>query len=584
MSDAVEQIKEKLTIVDVVTPYVELHRAGKNYKGKSPFTSEKTPSFYVSPDRGLYYCFSSSQGGDMFNFIQAMEGVDFKGALKILADKAGVELVAEDPQKRSERDSIFAALQAAAQFYATQLPKQPEAQHYVSDRGCSDRTIQKWQLGYAPGPPHGGWRELRSHLNSKGITDDILLKAGLIKLPQGGKEPFDVFRDRIMFPMCDPSGRVVAFSGRLLTKESEAPKYVNTPETELYKKSELLFGYDKAKEGIRKLDFSLIVEGQFDVVLAHQAGYTNTVAVSGTALTMHHVQLLERLSGRVLLALDADRAGVAAVKRAAELMLARGLDVKVAELPQGEDPADIITDDMERFKRVIGSATHVIEFLLHVLRREAGDERAFKLRVREEVVPFLVLIDNRIDREHFETVVAEAIGSTKDAVHFEVSRREEQQKKSTAGSETAESTAAAAPKIEQGSQSARRQGLETYCVMLAQVLEGDEKQFIEQTLAELYEESLSDLLARIPESLQSEYAFTIDQSLEEWRDYQRREQVEDAVNELAVLIAKERIRSLRVELQTAEARSDDAMVAELLQKLHTAQAQLARPRRTIATT
>lgn len=426
MSDTVQQIKDRLNIIDVISPYVELHKAGKNFKGKSPFSAEKTPSFYVSPDRGMYYCFSTSQGGDHFTFIQAMEGVDFKEALKLLADKAGVELVPENPQKKSERERLFLILKDATDFYVKQLGNKADAKEYLKKRKVEEKTIQTWQIGYAPGPPDGGWRELKEHLEAKKYTKEEMLKAGLIKTTEGGKEPFDVFRDRVMFPMRDSGGKVVAFSGRLLGKNDKAPKYVNSPETELYRKSELLFGYDKAKHGIRQFDFSLIVEGQFDVVMAHQAGYTNTVAVSGTALTLHHVQLLERLSDRVVLALDADKAGIAAMKRGAELMLGRGLDVKVAELPDGKDPADLVVEGKDKLKSVVGKSVHVIEFLLHVLKRTTDDKRALKLKAREEVLPFILLLPNRIDQDHFIEVVAKEIGASTDSIRFELERLREE--------------------------------------------------------------------------------------------------------------------------------------------------------------
>jgi DNA primase len=376
----------------------------------------------------MYYCFSTSQGGDMFTFVQAMEGVDFKEALKILALKAGVELVAEDPKKKTERERWYGALHDATAYYVEQLEKEPAAKEYLENRGVTKATLQKWQIGFAPGPPKHGWRMVKENLEAKGYTKDELFKVGLIKGTEGGKEPFDVFRDRIMFPLFDQNGKVVAFSGRILSKDSDAPKYVNSPETELYKKSELLFGYDKAKQGIRQLNFSLIVEGQFDVVMAHQAGYGNTVAVSGTALTLHHVHLLERLSDRVVLALDADRAGIAAMRRSAELMLKRGIDVKVAEMPLGKDPADIIREDAAEFKHIVGKSVHVIEFLLHVICREETDERTLKRRTRAEVLPFLLLLPDRIDQEHFVGVVAAAIGSTTEAVRFELDRLREQTK------------------------------------------------------------------------------------------------------------------------------------------------------------
>jgi len=418
---AVEQIKERLSILDVVGAYVELHKAGKSYKAKSPFTTEKTPSFYVSPDRGVYFCFSTQKGGDMFTFIQEMEGVDFKGALKILAEKAQVELVAEDPKKRDARDTAYALLEEATKFFFEMRETNAHAHGYIIDRGVTEITIRTWRIGYAPDE----WRSLKQHLMDKGFSESDIMRAGLIKQPEEGKESYDVFRDRIMFPIMDPSGRVVAFSGRTLKKEEGIPKYVNSPETELYKKSEILYGYDRAKNGIRHYDFSLIVEGQFDLVLSHQAGYTNAVAVSGTAFTPHHLMLLTRLSNRAVLSLDADRAGIAAMKRSAVPMLQNGMDVKVAEMPQGEDPADVVRRDPAEFKKLIAASTHVIEFLLCVYKGTAKDERTYKLSVREGITPLLIAIPNRIDREHFEGVVALAIGTTKDAVHFEVERQSE---------------------------------------------------------------------------------------------------------------------------------------------------------------
>ena len=418
MLDAVEKIKERLTIFDVVSPYVELQKAGKNYKGKSPFTNEKTPSFYVSPDRGMYYCFSSNQGGDIFTFIEKMEGVDFKGALKILADKAGIELVPEDPKKRTERDTQYALIEEATKFFFTEGTSSKAVEEYIKNRGVEGKTIHAWRIGFAP----DAWRSLKEHLTAKGYKEGEILRAGLIKKTDEAKESYDVFRNRIMFPICDSSGRVVAFSGRTLDKDPETPKYVNSPETELFVKSDILFGYHIAKQSIRQYDFSLLVEGQFDLVLSHQAGYSNTVAVSGTALTPHHIELLQRLSSRAVLALDADRAGIAAMKRAADLMLRRGMDVKVARIEGGKDPADIVKEDPKRFKKMVGESVHVIEALLAILKKDAKDERAYKLQVREEVIPLLGRMPNHIDREHFEGVIAQALLTTKDAIHFEVER------------------------------------------------------------------------------------------------------------------------------------------------------------------
>lgn len=425
MSDAVQQIKDRLNIIDVVSAYVELSRAGKHLKARCPFHSEKTPSFNVSPERGMYHCYGCGAGGDMFTFIEAIEGVDFKGALKILAAKANVELVPVSPQKKSERDRLYAILEEATVFYQSELKKSPDSLAYLEKRGVSDATIDKWRIGFVPGPPQSSWGVVKEHLLTKGYTEAEMLKAGLIKLSDKGKDSYDVFRNRIMFALFDQSGRVVGFSGRTMDTGPDVPKYVNSPETELYKKSELLYGYDKAKQGIRQLDFSLIVEGQFDVVMSHQAGYSNTVAVSGTALTPEHVHLLERFSNRVVLALDSDKAGIAAVRRSADIMLRRGLDVKVALLVGGKDPADIVLKDPREYKHLIGKSVHVIEFLLEVLLSQGLDERTLKLKARAEVLPYIVLLPNYIDQDHFEGKVAEALKTTKEAIHFEVERLRE---------------------------------------------------------------------------------------------------------------------------------------------------------------
>lgn len=414
----VEQIKERLNIVDVVSAYVPLQKAGRQFKGKSPFTNEKTPSFFVSPERGMYYCFSSGKGGDIFRFIEEMEGVDFKGALKILAERAHVELVPQNPQKRTERETLYTLLDAASLYFETTLKLHDTICAYLKKRGVTDQSIAKWRIGYA----QDGWRNLKDHLAAQGFSDAMMLKSGLIKRATEGNALYDVFRERVMFPISDSAGRVVAFSGRAMSSDPTVPKYINSPETELFEKSRILFGYHVAKHSIRASNFSLIVEGQFDLVLAHQAGFSNTVAISGTALSVHHSALLERLSSRAVLALDADRAGIDSVRRVAHLMLARGMDVKVALLPLGKDPADLVAEDPASFKTAVRSAVPVVEFFIAILKNATRDERAFRLRVRDEVLPLIVRIPNRIDREHFEDIVSVALTTTKEAVHYEIER------------------------------------------------------------------------------------------------------------------------------------------------------------------
>lgn len=575
MSDSVQLIKDRLSILDVISPYVELHRAGKNFKGKSPFTAEKTPSFYVSPDRGMYYCFSTSQGGDIFTFIQAMEGVDFKESLKILAQKAGVELVAEDPKKKTERERWYAAMQDATTYYVEQLDKAPAASGYLEDRGVTKATLQKWQIGFAPGPPQHGWRMVKEHLEDKSYTKDELFKVGLIKGADGGKEPFDVFRDRIMFPLFDQNGKVVAFSGRILHPDEKSPKYVNSPETELYKKSELLFGYDKAKHGIRQLNFSLIVEGQFDVVMAHQAGYANAVAVSGTALTLHHVQLLERLSDRVVLALDADRAGIAAMKRAAELMLKRGIDVKVAELPLGKDPADIIKTDPLEFKHIVGKSVHVIDFLLHVLTREESDERTLKRRTRTEILPFLLLLPDRIDQEHFVSVVATAIQSTTDAVRFEL----EHLRESAKGGPLSHIELVDAVVKNAANKSDAVHNVRIFLEAATEVTEAKLAAFIKNEVAKLM--VVEKEVEPISGSELAGVTFILEQQFSKLPALAIEEEVLSRLNHFRTGLIRRALTEQRKLLQEAEAMNDDEMLLSILESIKIHEAKLKQPPYTI---
>jgi DNA primase len=545
--DAVQQIKDRLNILDVVGQYVELHRAGKHFKGRCPFHGEKTPSFHVSPERGTYHCFGCGVGGDIFSFIEAIDGVDFKEALKTLAQKAGVELVPEAPEKRTEREALVASIEAATKFFETQLPHCAEAVAYLEKRGVTKETIAKWRIGYAPGPPTGGWRELKSYLNAEGFKDALLLQAGLIKSADSGKEPFDVFRDRIMFPMRDQSGRVVAFSGRILHPDEKSPKYVNSPETILYHKSELLYGYDMAKHNLRQLPFWLIVEGQFDVVMSHQAGYTTAVAVSGTALTDHHVSLLERMSKNVVLALDADKAGINAMKKAADLMLKRGMDVKVAHLPDGSDPADMVQKDQKAFKQIVGQSVHVIEFFLQHLKQLATDDRAYKLKVREEVIPLIALLPNRIDQDHFEGIAATALQTSKDAIHYEVERLRTPTATKVGANESAQSSNLLP------SSDTRQGNIEAYLLAATQVLLPEEGQVVKSTLETILGTDIATLQTKQASELVRDLTFRLETHFESLAPHLRREEVIHKLNELRTMVYKSALQRLRSSLDTETA-------------------------------
>ena len=419
MADTVQQIKDRLSIQEVVSQYVTLTRAGSTYKARCPFHAERTPSFVVSPARGTYHCFGCGVGGDIFTFVQEIEGLDFKGALKMLAERAGVEITYERPETRDAREQQFATLADAAQFFATQLTETHPARSYLHDRGVTDETISAFQLGWAP----DDWHMLTNHLRSSGHHESTIEATGLAKRSDKGGSSnrlYDRFRSRIMFPMSDSAGRVVAFSGRIFGPPADDPaaaKYINSPETDLFHKSRILYGYDRAKQVIRKYNFSILVEGQMDLVMSHQAGWANAVAVSGTALTREHVTLLERMSSNLVLALDADSAGVRAAEKSAKVALAAGMDVKVAVLQKGVDPADLIASEgPDAWKKTIRESVHIIPYLLQVLESSARDTRAFRLAAERVVVPFLAAMKSPIEREHFTHEVASKLGMSEETV------------------------------------------------------------------------------------------------------------------------------------------------------------------------
>jgi len=416
MSSTVEKIKERLGITDVVGSYIKLEKAGKNFKAKCPFHNEKTPSFIVSPDRNSYYCFGCSRGGDIFSFVQEFEGLDFPGALKILAERAGIKMERISPEAESERARLFAVLDAAAKFFVRGLERAASAREYLRSRGITEATEKVFQVGFAPEE----WHALHDYLRRAGFSEKEMLTAGLIKRHEKGNL-YDVFRSRIIVPITDSSGRVIAFAGRIFEKDDPA-KYINTPETTLFKKSDVLLGYDKAKTAIRSYDFSILVEGPFDLLLAHQAGYTNTVAIQGTALTDRHVTKLARLSPNLALALDADAAGITSALKSARRALAQGMEVKVAALPAGSDPADVISKDIETWKAAIRAATHVVPFMLSRVEADENDVRKRARKIESLILPIVKDISRPLDREHFIGEIATRLGTTPEAVRETLAR------------------------------------------------------------------------------------------------------------------------------------------------------------------
>lgn len=397
MSSTTEQIKDRLSIVDVVGAYIKLEKAGANYKARCPFHNEKTPSFFISPARNSYYCFGCGEKGDIFSFVEKFEGLDFPGALKVLAEKAGVEITRENKQAKTERDRLFAIHDDAAAFFQAELKKNREALEYLEKRGLKSDLIELWQIGFAP----DSWTALKSHLTEKNYALSEIQKAGLIKPSEKRQgDHYDRFRSRIIFPIFDPSGRVIAFSGRIFGKEDDA-KYLNSPETPLFDKSRTLYGFHAAKSAIRQRDYSILVEGQLDLLMSHQAGFSQTVATSGTAVTLSHLESLKKISPRLIIAYDADKAGIAASERAWQAALGLGMEIKICRLPKGKDPADILKESPALFAEALKNSKHIIDITLHDMLAQNLDHRTLGKRIGEKVLPYIAALESTIEQAHY---------------------------------------------------------------------------------------------------------------------------------------------------------------------------------------
>lgn len=407
MGGDVETIKDRLDIAEVISGYIKLEKAGQSFKARCPFHGEKTPSFFVSPTRQNFYCFGCGAKGDIFTFVEDMEGIEFRDALKLLAEKAGVELTRGTGPSRTDKDEVRSVLELATEFFEKNLADNKEALSYLRSRGITDESIKKWRLGFALSE----WRSLYGNFTSLGHSKELLVKSGLVKKVDGAdaKEPYDVFRNRIIFPLSDPTGRVIAFSGRALDKDA-IPKYLNSPDTLVFTKSEVLYGLDKAKDEIRKKNYTVLVEGQMDLVLSHQAGVPNTVATSGTAFTRAHLERLKRLSSRVIFAFDGDSAGEQAAEKSAILAMSLGMEAKIAPMPEGKDPADLARDDPEKWKNVLRQSSHAVEFFLNKILEREKDSRKVGQSILKKILPLIALVESSIERSHFISIVAKRSG------------------------------------------------------------------------------------------------------------------------------------------------------------------------------
>ena len=417
--DAVEEVKNRLSIEDVIGEYVQLRRAGRNFKGLSPFADERTPSFVVSPEKQIWHDFSSGKGGNIYSFIMEVEGLDFKGALELLARKAGVDLEqfrgknTAGGNRGPSKERLYDLLELATKFYQVQFSQNQIALEYIfKKRQFTKETALEWRLGYSP----NNGDALIIFAKSKGFSEEEIKQAGLSSQRYNGGVG-DMFRGRLMVPLQDQQGRVIGFTARQLDDNPNAPKYINTPQTVLYDKSRHIYGLHLAKETIRKSQFVVITEGNLDVIMSHQAGVRQVIATAGTALTEPHLKALSRFTGDIRLSFDADKAGVAATERAIPIASRVKVSLSMITIPSGKDPDELIKQDADIWRAVISKNQYALDWLIERYQTLLDITSAEgKRKFSDELLPVVKSLADAVERDHYMNTIAGIIGVSRDAL------------------------------------------------------------------------------------------------------------------------------------------------------------------------
>jgi DNA primase len=436
--DAAEAVKERLNVEDVVGEYVALKRAGRNYKGLCPFHSEKTPSFMVNPDRSIFHCFGCNQGGDLISFVMKVEGLDFLQALELLARKAGVDLSQYgrgSAEASKQKDKLYGLLDLAAKYYQICLSRNRHALEYAGKaRRLTKQTLTDFRIGYAPDQGTA----LKDFLLKRGHRLADLRQAGL--LSSYGQTPRDLFRGRLILPLSDGQGRIVGFTGRLITEDPkgqpagrQGPKYLNSPQTPVYDKSRHIFGLHLAKQAVRQADKAVLVEGNMDVVTSHQHGVRYVVATAGTAMTLEQLRQLARLTQNVILAFDNDSAGLAATLRAIQLSQQVQATISVADLAGGKDPDELIGQGIEKWQQVIDSAAYAMDWLFdYYLKAHDPASALGKRRISSSLLPVIDQLADPVEQDHYVKRLAEVLDVSVEAVRRRNSQQPVRKLKATA--------------------------------------------------------------------------------------------------------------------------------------------------------
>ena len=423
--ELVEEIRDRSDIVEVISDRVLLKKSGANYKGLCPFHSEKTPSFTVSPAKQIFHCFGCNEGGNVYQFVMKIENLSFPDSVLLLARRYGINIVEQKVKgvNSSQKNTLYDVNAMAAEFFQRQLSELPQgktAREYLRKRGITENIIESFKIGYAS----PSWDGVHQFLKKKGISADIQNSAGLIKERENGGGYVDRFRERIIFPISDSEGRIVGFGGRVLNDTDSRPKYLNSPETLVYKKGNILYGLHITKDLIRKSKDAFLVEGYFDLITAYQHGIKNVIATSGTALTEDHARLLRRYTETVTLVFDGDEAGRNASNRGGIVLLNGGVKVKVIPLPQGNDPDSFIREKKgDGFFNISKGSKPFMEYIINKESAES-DLKSIDGRVKciNAVIPFLSLMNNSVEKSMYISSLAEKTGVSEKAIMDEMSK------------------------------------------------------------------------------------------------------------------------------------------------------------------
>jgi DNA primase len=502
--DEREEVRQKVDLVELVSEYVQLKKAGRNWSGLCPFHGEKTPSFMVSPELGIYKCFGCNKGGDAFSFLMEIEGIGFGEALKILADRVGVKLRRWRPSgEEAEREKLLRINRLAADWYKFLLTRHgvgKKGLDYLLGRGVSREAIVKFELGWAP----EGWEGmLRFLVEKKGFKATEVEKSGLVITGKRGGY-YDRFRGRVMFPLKNSRGEVVGFAGRVLPRANadEGAKYINTPETVLYHKSELLYGLEVTKEEIRRKNRVVVVEGELDMMSSWQVGVKEVVAIKGSALTEIQVKRLSRLAEKLILALDMDAAGDQAARRGWRVAEAAGMEVRVVRIPQGKDPDEMARADAEGWRRVVDEAVEVYEFLVESALERYDKKTAFgKRKIAGELLPIWAGVGDEVAKAHWVKRLAGVLEIEEKAVWREIQKPEARSRKSGARIKNQESRIRENDGLNGGGplslklQRGKREEVEKY--LLALVLQGKPKVVTERGFLKLLKSEWARRLGKL---------------------------------------------------------------------------------------